>query len=115
MLTQTQPTASDIQAEVARIASINSCRPLAVTLPAVAEYFTTEVFTVEQVQPAKAAIESAIAVDILSQIKTVGEDVCEFTLPDADGRPVTLSKLLSIGPVVVVSYRGATSPLTIIT
>jgi hypothetical protein len=30
----------------------------------------------------------------------------DFTLPDDDGRPVTLSKELSHGPVLLVFYRG---------
>jgi len=30
----------------------------------------------------------------------------EFSLPDADGKPVALSALLEKGPVVVVFYRG---------
>jgi peroxiredoxin len=110
MTTQTQPTGRDIQAEVARIASENAGRPIAETLSAVADYFTTEVFSAEQVRPAKAAIEAAIAADILSQIKTVGENVGDFALPDADGRSVRLSSLLSNGPVVVVFYRGEWCP-----
>ncbi len=110
MTTQTLPTGSDIQAEVARIATQNSGRPFANTLSAVANYFTTEVFTAEQVRPAKAAIEAAIAADIISQIKTVGENVSDFTLPDADGHSVTLATLLGGGPVVVVFYRGEWCP-----
>ncbi|MBK8235858.1 MAG: redoxin domain-containing protein [Deltaproteobacteria bacterium] len=30
----------------------------------------------------------------------------EFTLPDADGNPVSLAQLRSRGPVVLVFYRG---------
>ncbi len=110
MTTQAPPTGSDIQGEVARIATLNAGRPIAETLSAVADYFTTEVLTAEQVRPAKADIEAAIAADILSQIKTVGENIGDFTLPDADGRSVTLSRLLSEGPVVVVLYRGEWCP-----
>lgn len=34
----------------------------------------------------------------------------DFTLPDAQGRPVTLSALLRAGPVVVTFYRGGWCP-----
>jgi len=34
----------------------------------------------------------------------------DFTLPDVDGRPITLSALLAQGPVVLTFYRGAWCP-----
>jgi hypothetical protein len=36
----------------------------------------------------------------------VGERAPDFTLPDADGTPVTLSELRGKKPVVLVFYRG---------
>ncbi|GHO55185.1 peroxiredoxin-like family protein [Ktedonobacter robiniae] len=39
-----------------------------------------------------------------------GELAPDFTLPDALGRPVSLSDLLKQGPVVVTFYRGAWCP-----
>ena len=39
-----------------------------------------------------------------------GDRVADFTLPDAVGRPVTLSSLLSDGPVVIAFYRGEWCP-----
>jgi hypothetical protein len=36
----------------------------------------------------------------------VGDRVPAVTLPDEDGRPVTLSGLLARGPVVLSFYRG---------
>lgn len=39
-----------------------------------------------------------------------GESAPDFTLPDALGRPVSLSDLLKQGPVVVTFYRGAWCP-----
>jgi len=40
----------------------------------------------------------------------VGDRAPDFTLPDALGRPVSLSGLLSRGPVVVSFYRGEWCP-----
>jgi peroxiredoxin len=40
----------------------------------------------------------------------VGDIAPDFTLPDAYGKPVTLSTLLKAGPVVVTFYRGDWCP-----
>lgn len=40
----------------------------------------------------------------------VGEQAPDFTLPDAQGNPVTLSDALSKGPVILAFYRGAWCP-----
>ncbi len=40
----------------------------------------------------------------------VGAKAPDFTLPDAHGRPVTLSALLARGPAVVTFYRGGWCP-----
>jgi peroxiredoxin len=106
----TKPIGRDIQADVIRIATAHRNQPLSETLAAVAAYFTQQVFTPDQVRPARDAIAGMIAADVLSQIKTVGENVGNFSLPDADGRSVTLSNLLQSGPVVVVFYRGEWCP-----
>lgn len=37
----------------------------------------------------------------------VGDPAPDFTLPDTDGRPVTLSKLLADGPVILAFYPKA--------
>lgn len=39
-----------------------------------------------------------------------GEKLADFTLPDANGSPVSLTELLADGPVVVVFYRGGWCP-----
>src|SRR5271157_3292511 len=39
-----------------------------------------------------------------------GESAPDFTLPDAYGKPVTLSALLAHGPVVLTFYRGDWCP-----
>jgi thioredoxin-dependent peroxiredoxin len=41
----------------------------------------------------------------------VGDNAPGFTLPDEDGRPVTLSTLLSAGPVLLVFYPRDFSPM----
>jgi peroxiredoxin Q/BCP len=40
----------------------------------------------------------------------VGDKAPDFTLPDTEGRPVTLSKLLEKGPVIVFFYPKAFTP-----
>jgi peroxiredoxin Q/BCP len=43
----------------------------------------------------------------------VGDKAPDFTLPDTEGKPVTLSKLLEQGPVILAFYPKAfTSPCT---
>ena len=37
----------------------------------------------------------------------VGDKAPDFTLPDTDGKPVTLSKLLDDGPVILAFYVKA--------
>ena len=40
----------------------------------------------------------------------VGDRAPDFTLPDSDGKPVTLSKLLQQGPVILAFYTKAFTP-----
>ncbi len=40
----------------------------------------------------------------------VGDKAPDFTLPDTDGHPVTLSKLLQQGPVILAFYVKAFTP-----
>ena len=40
----------------------------------------------------------------------VGDKAPDFTLPDTDGTPVTLSKLLQRGPVILAFYTKAFTP-----
>jgi len=40
----------------------------------------------------------------------VGDRAPDFTLPDTEGRPVTLSKLLEQGPVILAFYVKAFTP-----
>jgi peroxiredoxin len=54
----------------------------------------------------KKLAESGIA----RQALQVGSKAPDFTLPDAHGKPVTLSALLAKGPAVVTFYRGGWCP-----
>ena len=54
----------------------------------------------------KKLTESGIA----RQALQVGGKAPDFTLPDAQGKPVTLSALLERGPAVVTFYRGGWCP-----
>jgi peroxiredoxin Q/BCP len=40
----------------------------------------------------------------------VGDRAPDFTLPDTEGKPVTLSKLLQQGPVILAFYVKAFTP-----
>lgn len=40
----------------------------------------------------------------------VGDRAPDFTLPDTDGAPVALSKLLASGPVILAFYTKAFTP-----
>jgi peroxiredoxin Q/BCP len=40
----------------------------------------------------------------------VGDKAPNFTLPDTDGKPVTLSTLLQRGPVILAFYPKAFTP-----
>lgn len=40
----------------------------------------------------------------------VGDKAPDFTLPDTDGKPVTLSKMLQKGPVILAFYIKAFTP-----
>ncbi|MGV8989644.1 MAG: peroxiredoxin-like family protein [Cypionkella sp.] len=46
----------------------------------------------------------------LGKAAGVGDIAPDFTLPDAEGMPVVLHDLLSLGPVVLTFYRGGWCP-----
>jgi peroxiredoxin len=50
------------------------------------------------------------ASDLLGRALGAGEFAPDFTLPDADGRPVSLGRALRSGPVIVAFYRGGWCP-----
>jgi peroxiredoxin Q/BCP len=51
-----------------------------------------------------------IAMLLGSAALKVGDRAPDFTLPDTDGRPVTLSHLLATGPVILAFYVKAFTP-----
>jgi AhpC/TSA family len=59
---------------------------------------------------ARAIMERSIAdlraSGIMKRIARVGQTAPPFTLPDADGRLVSLAELTAHGPVVLSFYRG---------
>jgi peroxiredoxin len=57
-----------------------------------------------------AEIQKLAESGIARQALQVGEKAPDFTLPDAHGKPATLSALLAKGPAVVTFYRGGWCP-----
>lgn len=55
-------------------------------------------------------VEELRASTLFDQALRGGQAAPDFTLPDAQGRPVTLSGLLRGGPVVITFYRGGWCP-----
>jgi hypothetical protein len=53
-----------------------------------------------------AATEALGASGILDGAVKVGERLPDFSLPDAQGNPVTSGELLAHGPLVVTYFRG---------
>ena len=51
-----------------------------------------------------------IAMLLGSAALKVGDRAPDFTLPDTDGTPVTLSRLLVSGPVILAFYPKAFTP-----
>ncbi len=51
-----------------------------------------------------------IAMLLGSATLKVGDRAPDFTLPDTDGKPVTLSRLLVAGPVILAFYPKAFTP-----
>jgi peroxiredoxin len=58
----------------------------------------------------EAKIEELRASFVREKAIGVGDQAPDFTLPDAQGKPVALAKLLQRGPVVVTFYRGGWCP-----
>ena len=56
------------------------------------------------------SITTLVQTGIAQQSVKVGERAPDFTLPDVFGKPVTLSELLTHGPVMLYFYRGEWCP-----
>lgn len=78
-------------------------------LEATAQHVAT-VLPTEASQTIDAGIESVSASGIAAHSLQPGNTAPDFTLPDAQGKPVTLSELLKTGPVVLTFYRGNWCP-----
>jgi len=52
------------------------------------------------------SIGDLLAGGIMNRVARVGRAAPDFTLPNADGRPVDLKDLLARGPLVLSFYRG---------
>lgn len=52
------------------------------------------------------AIEDVRASGILERVVGVGEAAPDFTLPNTDGKRISLGPLLAQGPVVLSFFRG---------
>ena len=57
-----------------------------------------------------AKVEALRASFLIENTPAVGSEAPEFSLPNAQGKLVSLSKALSDGPVVVTFYRGGWCP-----
>lgn len=51
-----------------------------------------------------------VAMLLGSATPKVGDVAPDFTLPDTEGRPVSLSKLLEAGPVILAFFPKAFTP-----
>ena len=52
------------------------------------------------------SVDDLRASGIMNRVARVGQTAPDFTLPNADGRSVSLKELLARGPVVLSFYRG---------
>jgi cytochrome oxidase Cu insertion factor (SCO1/SenC/PrrC family) len=52
------------------------------------------------------AIDDVRASGILERVVKVGQPAPDFTLSNADGKPVSLATLVARGPVVLSFFRG---------
>jgi AhpC/TSA family protein len=52
------------------------------------------------------SIDDLRASGIMNRAVRVGQTAPDFTLPNADGRPISLKELLARGPLVLSFYRG---------
>lgn len=78
-------------------------------LEATAQHLAT-VLPAEANQTIDAGIDAVTASRIAAQSLQPGSQAPDFTLPDVQGKPVTLSELLRTGPVVLTFYRGNWCP-----
>ena len=66
--------------------------------------------TPETARIVTASFDKLAASQVAESARTVGDAAPDFSLPNAIGRPVSLSNLLGRGPVVLSFYRGGWCP-----
>src|SRR5690242_3900027 len=64
----------------------------------------------EMAKQVRSHIERLITSGVADSALKEGEQAPDFTLPDALGHPVTLSQVLTQGPVIIIFYRGQWCP-----
>lgn len=84
--------------------------PLQGKLDALKAEFETNIAPKPVVEVLHRAIDELIASGTQVKALKAGDVAPEFTLPDADGRPVSSKALLANGPLVVTFYRGVWCP-----
>lgn len=84
--------------------------PLQDKLDAFKIEFDTRLAPPAAVEALHRSIAELIASGAQDRALKVGDVAPEFTLPDADGNPVSSEVLLAKGPLVVTFYRGAWCP-----
>ena len=84
--------------------------PLQGKLDAFRAEFETTLAPKPVVEAFHRAINELIAAGAPARALKAGDVAPEFTLPDADGKPVSLKTLLAKGPLVVTFYRGVWCP-----
>jgi peroxiredoxin len=84
--------------------------PLQGKLDALRTEFETKIAPPPVVEVLHRAINELIASGATAKALKAGDTAPEFTLPDADGKPVSSKELLAKGPLVVTFYRGVWCP-----
>jgi peroxiredoxin len=84
--------------------------PLQGKLDAFKHEFDTRLAPPEAVEGLHRSVVELIASGAEERALKVGDLAPEFTLPDADGNPVSSKVLLAKGPLVVTFYRGVWCP-----
>jgi peroxiredoxin len=74
------------------------------------DYYRNERIPASALQLMDAATDALVHQAAAEDALQLGQRVSDFTLPDAQGLPVSLSGLLEDGPVVIVFYRGGWCP-----
>ena len=88
---------------------MNDFRPLNTQIAETVAAFM-EQLTPETARIVAGSFEKLAASRVAESAKSVGDAAPDFTLPNAIGRPVSLSELRKRGPVVLSFYRGGWCP-----